>query len=995
MGEKIVVGPINKGLVNNREPFFIDNDSFPTLINAYQWRGRVKRKRGTDKLTRLKRPMVSTSLGNTNGSGALSVNLISALSLQATSSIVPSSLTITVSGAPNQVFTDNGSGVLSNGGLGTGTINYATGALTIQTAPVLAAAATTITFAYYPSLPVMGLEDFLSPLDQFPGTLAFDTVYSYVINTTTPYLSYANNYYKNLATATYAGYVAKTTWTALTWNGQDYQQFWTRNYQGSMWTTNGIEVPFDITNVGMQFKPIVTTTIVAAGPPARVTLQITGHGLVVGDFVFVNEVASTTGINYQTGFVDTVTDPNNVIVQFPTSTVATNGTGGIAQYLTNRSDVTKDCIRWYDGSPVSSATPPVFSGSLGWVNFCPPLTDTATSTFSIGDLPPGQYYLVGARAILPYKDRLLFFGPVVQTSSAGSQRYLQDTVIYSQNGTPYYTTTFPYSTVVPTVPVLVTANFTSILVPANQTAYPMAFWENVTGYGGFIQAGYDEPINTVTANEDVVILGFSESHARLVYTGNDLLPFVFYVINSEYGSSSTFSAINFDKGAISIGLNGIVIASQNEIERIDLQIPDEVFQINLITNGIQRVSAQRDFINEWVYFTYSSHNDNATNYFPNQTLFFNYRDNSWAIFKENYTTYGTFRRTSGETWGSLDYFTWGEWTDWESGENNLAQPEVIGGNQQGYVMVKSEGIGEDPSGYIASIDSNSLVTSTNHGLNNADYIIISGCIGTIGTYVNGRIFSVANPDANTFTLNPTVPTGTYLGGGEFTRLSVPVIQTKQFPVSWGMSRKTRIGVQQYLFSTTSEGQITLQIFLSQNGANPYNTSDNDSLIYTDILYTCPESTNLGLTPANINLQMPTAMQQKQIWHRMNSSLIGDTVQIGFTLSDDQMRSLIPVSDALEITGATAANPCVLTCANALGIGQLVSIADVGGMTELNGNIYIITSRSDTTLTLQVDASGFTTYTSGGTATCVAPIYQESEIEFHSFILDVSPSGMLA
>ena len=47
MGEKLVIGPIDKGLKTDREPFNIDNDSFPLLINAYQWRGRVKRKRGT------------------------------------------------------------------------------------------------------------------------------------------------------------------------------------------------------------------------------------------------------------------------------------------------------------------------------------------------------------------------------------------------------------------------------------------------------------------------------------------------------------------------------------------------------------------------------------------------------------------------------------------------------------------------------------------------------------------------------------------------------------------------------------------------------------------------------------------------------------------------------------------------------------------------------------------------------------------------------------
>ena len=113
-----------------------------------------------------------------------------------------------------------------------------------------------------------------------------------------------------------------------------------------------------------------------------------------------------------------------------------------------------------------------------------------------------------------------------------------------------------------------------------------------------------------------------------------------------------------------------------------------------------------------------------------------------------------------------------------------------------------------------------------------------------------------------------------------------------------MGRKTRIGPQQYLFTTTPLGQIELQIYLSQNANDPYNfgpivpsaNSENNSLVYSDNLYTCPESTNLGLSAANINLQQITGAQQQQIWHRMNTSLLGDTVQIGFTMSDAQMRN---------------------------------------------------------------------------------------------------------
>lgn len=1016
MGEKIVVGPVNRGLRNDRTAFVIDNDSFPTLENAFQWRGRVKRKRGTRQLGRLTRYFDSTILAfYPQGTATTSTQTLSAggagnllsgfansgiLTVAPNASVIPGSVTITDT-TTARVYTDPlRNGTLTGTSGGGGTINYATGAFTITPA---AADTITANFKYFDALPVMGLEDFTSPTSQFPGTIAFDTVYSYNINTTSPYAIFSVSFYKNPSTGTYTGYTQKAIWSPVNWNGEDYQQFWTTNYQGAMWATNGIEVPFDITNIGMQFKPILTTTIVAAGPPARVTLQITAHGLVVGDFVFVNEVLTTTGINFETGYVDTVTDANNVIVTFLTATVANNGIGGIAQYLTKSADPTKDCIRFYDGAPINNGTPPVFQTNAGWVNFCPPLLSGPTTIFSVSDLPPAQYYLVGARVILQFKDRLLFFGPVVQTSSPGSQKYLQDTVIYSQNGTPYYTCTFPYDTVTPTASVLATAVFTPILIPVNQTSAPNAFFEDVDGFGGFIQAGYDQPITTVSSNEDVLIIGFTGRQARFVYTGNDIIPFNFFIINSEYGSSSTFSVINLDRGIITVGPNGIIITSQVSAERIDLEIPDDIFQFNLTNNGIQRVCAQRDFINEWVFFTYSSADNDQDTKFPNQTLFYNYRDNSWAIFKEDYTHYGTFRAVSGLTWDDLTDFTWDQWTElWDSGESTLLQPEIIAGNQQGFVMFKDEGTGEDPSGYMVSIDANSLVTSPNHGLNGDDFIIITGALGTIGTYVNGKIFSVQNPSTNTFTLNPTVPTGTYLGGGVFTRLYIPTIQTKQFPVAWAMARKTRIGPQQYLFSTTSIGQITLLIFLSQNGANAYNSgvivpnplSQNNALVYSSILYTCPESENIGLTPANVNLQTPLADNQAQIWHRMNTSLIGDTVQLGFTLSQEQMRLLSQTGLALAITGATKATSCVLTCTNTLEIGQQVLIQNVGGMIELNNNIYLITAVSPTTLTLNVDSTGFTTYTSGGTATPVAPVIQTSEIELHCMILDVQPSQML-
>jgi hypothetical protein len=202
------------------------------------------------------------------------------------------------------------------------------------------------------------------------------------------------------------------------------------------------------------------------------------------------------------------------------------------------------------------------------------------------------------------------------------------------------------------------------------------------------------------------------------------------------------------------------------------------------------------------------------------------------------------------------------------------------------------------------------VYSPNHCLNNGDYIVIDGALGTVP--VNGKVFKVFNATEDGFSLDPPLISGTYTGSGLIQRMYIPLIQSKQFNPSWGLSRKTRINFQQYLLSTTQNAQITLLIYLSQNavgiGALPYNlgpivpdpNAENNGLVYSTILYTCPESSNLGLSPPNTNLQMVTAIAQEQIWHRINTSLLGDTVQVGFTLSGFQMRDPTLTNQFAEI-----------------------------------------------------------------------------------------------
>lgn len=898
MVQKIVVGPINKGLKTDRLPFMIDNDSFPVLQNAYQWRARVKRKRGTTQLGQLQR-----YLGTTNGAGSLTVTI---------SPAPAAGLSVFTVGT--NIFTDPGGAfpiTLLTNGPGTATLSVG-GVLTITGSN----AATPVIF--FPQLPVMGIEELNINPNVSPGTLAFDTKYSYNVSTLNPYAIDDVTFYKNqLTSLSLPGYVPKGTPTPFFWNGQDYQQFWTVNYEGALWATNGINIPFNISNIGMQYANSLTNPALSANmwvSPTSMTFTITGNPLVVGDIVFANEFVGGSGLNFQSGYV--TVQGNTFTVVFPNATIANAVyTNGMIQYITNTAFPTVDCVRWYDGDPSNGLIPPTYNTGKGWVNYMPPLSEF---NYSIAELPLGQNYLVGARMIVPFKDRLLFFGPVVMTSKPGSQVYLQDAIIYTQNGTPYYNASYtntPTATI--DTPTSINNVFNPIIVPANQTATSPAMFEDQVGFGGNIYAGTTDAINSVGKNEDALIVGFSKFQTRVLATGNDVVPFEFFIVNSELGTSSAFSTVIMDQGVLARGSRGYTLTGQTGSTRFDVEVLDEVYEINLGNNGSERFTAQRDFMSEWVYFTYNS--SQSMWRYPNQTLFYNYRDNSFAVFNESYTTYGPFIESSGKTWAQLTTFTWGQWnTPWNFGDNTLFNPLVLGGNQQGYLMIReTEDTDEGPSLTVQNYAAG-VITSPNHNLNFGDYITITGATGTNVNLLNGKVFTVNSPSANTFVIFP-MPTGvTYTGGGEIIRMYRPIIQTKQFPAGWDVSRKTRIGPQQYLLTKTPSGQITVELYLSQDNSTAYNAGPippsqnpiNDSLIYSQTVWTCPESTNLGLTPFNTNLNMliepgstpgaPASSTSAQIWHRMNTSLIGDTIQLGFTLSQAQMSDPLLIQQFAEI-----------------------------------------------------------------------------------------------
>lgn len=215
----LFIGGNSTGLVQDRENFILPVDAYPTLENAFVWRERIKRKQGYQLLGRLRRVLASQAIGNANGAGSISGNLILILGLDLSSQFEPGSVVITDAG-PVHTFTDNGLGVLVGSPSGSGTINYTTGAITITGAT--AGAAITASFGYYPTLPVMGIRTRDLASINTEMTVFFDTRFAY-----------------NFTAGGFVEFIPGTTWT-----GTDSDFFWSTNYWVSLanikifWVTN-------------------------------------------------------------------------------------------------------------------------------------------------------------------------------------------------------------------------------------------------------------------------------------------------------------------------------------------------------------------------------------------------------------------------------------------------------------------------------------------------------------------------------------------------------------------------------------------------------------------------------------------------------------------------------------------------------------------------------------------------------------------------------------
>lgn len=500
-----------------------------------------------------------------------------------------------------------------------------------------------------------------------------------------------------------------------------------------------------------------------------------------------------------------------------------------------------------------------FDGTT-WSNF-----STSTVYNSAGS------YIQTALMIVPFKDRLLMLYPIETNSGNTVNTAYKNRVRFCHNGSPFATNAW--------------------LEP--KQSY---MGTNADG-GGWLDAATEEAITSCEFIKDRLIVYFERSTWELAYTGNQVLPFVWQKINTELGSEATFSSVPFDKVILTMGTTGVHACNGSNVERIDNKIPDEIFDIANINEGVTRVAGIRDYYTEMVYWTFPSSNENPSTVFPNQVLVYNYKTGSWALNDDVITAWGYFDQQQTDTWESST----GTWESslysWNSSRIEAQTRQIIAGNHQGYIFIISPDYALNAGVMQISnmVVSGSYVNLTvvNHTLTVGDFITINDAQGVTFTgspiVVIAKIIAILS--ANVVQVGPLGFTGTYTGGGTVTRLSNINLLSKQWNPYVDQARNVYVAKIDFGLLNSERGEptstsaVTVDYFTSSsNLSNVLEGTDTGALLGTSVLETGPYRF------------VPLETYQQTLWHPIYFQGDGEFIQIQIYWSDAQMFAGLAVYD---------------------------------------------------------------------------------------------------
>lgn len=530
------------------------------------------------------------------------------------------------------------------------------------------------------------------------------------------------------------------------------------------------------------------------------------------------------------------------------------------------------------GHSGANADPPRITDGTTWVDF---YDDTLPGTNSPwAQIDAGPTWLTNWLCNLPYRGRMVVFN-TWEGPTAGNSLNYTNRIRWSTIGNPF----IPYAAGPPAT----------------------GSWrDDIRGQGGFLDIPTSEDIISVGFVRDNLVIYCERSTWQLRYTGRAIAPFQIEKVNSELGTESTFSSVQFDTSLVGIGDKGIVECDSYKSERIDIKIPDFVFQFNSLNNGVARVQGIRDFPNRLAYWTIPlvgeyGNISQADWIFPTVRLVYNYENDSWATFNDSLTALGNYQEQSSQTWLTTPQ-PWIE-CDFAWVNRPVGDPQILGGNQQGFVEILNELTVNDPSLFISNITGGEpiVVTSPNHNMQTGFVIGISGIpASTPFSDLNGGIFGIVVVDANTFQLweyNPDddsfsiatneSPVDPYVGGGLINIRENFYIQSKKFNFL-DEGQNIQLGYLDILMNSTGQaepGAISLNVYLNYDDENASNTYPENVI---------DDGTSAGSPDTFFNSIIPTTqatlsgIEGTKFWQRVYCATRANFLTLEYTFNNSQM-----------------------------------------------------------------------------------------------------------
>ena len=848
------------GLVQQREEFLLPDDAYPDLTNAYVWREKIKRKKGYQLLGRLQRNITSSTLINTILSGT-EYNIFTQINRTG-------AITNISNANPGQVTTLAANHRIQNGQLVT--ITGVTG------------------------------------MTEVNG------------NTYTITVTGANTYTIGIDTTSYAAYIGGGTWTTNDFTSELFKTI----VPGSVVITlpgaivftdqgNGTLTSATLGNSGVinyNTGNFTLTTTAAAGT-STIVFSYYPNLPVMG--IRTRELQNS--LNDQTIFFDQIyayifNTGSNAFEEFIPGTTWNAHNGDISA-----TDFFWSTNYWVSSSLIPGTTNPFFTtnnvklfwetnntGQFGALADPPRITDGTTWYPFYNDNTPSltpwaqidsTTYLVNWLSMLPFRGRMVTFNTWEGTNATSAANY-SNRIRWSTIGNPF----IPYSAGPPAT----------------------GSWrDDIRGQGGFLDIPTSEDIISIGFVRDNLVIYCERSTWQLRYTGRSIAPFQIEKVNSELGGEGPFSAIQFDTSLVGIGDKGIVECDSYQSSRMDIKIPDFVFDFQNANNGPFRVQGIRNFITRLAFWTvpildnYDPRIDASQWIFPNRRLIYNYENDSWALFTDSLTALGNYQPQSTRTWVNTNIpwircdFAW---------INSLpaAIPSIVGGNQQGFVEFLDQLTTNDPSLFISNIVGNgiagtpitgsaTIITCPNHNMNTGFVIGISGIpSNTPYSNLNGGVFSIVVSDANSFALmiydsqsqqfstpQLDVPNGDYIGGGVIDiRDNFSIVSKKFNFLDEGQS--IQMGYLDVLMNATAQnepGAISLNVYLDyneneasnttpQNEINEYSPYPNPDTFFNSIIPTTSSTLN--------------GKGGNKFWQRVYCATRANFLTLQYTFSNEQM-----------------------------------------------------------------------------------------------------------